>query len=373
MAGAFVAITTPAILGITGCDSPTSPKNNVPETAIESTRLVGNNAYVRATGNDEDGPIGGFFYSLDNGIWQTEPGQEFYKIFKGLSTGDHNIRVKAFDNDNETDPSPEEWDFTVNPITEQGTITFVARINGNYDLFTMNPDGSDKQRITSTEGDEAHPSWNPDKTKIVYSSEVGEFYQLFKINPDGSHRVQLTHDEQNNWLPQYSPNGLEIVFTKENDLYLMDSNGTNERPLTDGRGAKWHPTQPKVVYTDGPFLGAKLFTINIDGNNREQLTFGNSDDVSPAYNKTGSQIIYTHRRNNSYDLFRMNQDGTQQVPISTGVQKIYAPMFSPDNAKIIFHSCQSTPWGIIYSIDATGGNLENLTSEYAGAKYADWK
>ena len=214
---------------------------------------------------------------------------------------------------------------------------------------------------------------NPDKTKIIYSSEIGEFYQLFKIYPDGNFPVQLTNDTENNWLPQYSPDGQEIVFTRGRDLHLMNNNGTNSRYLTTGREARWHPTESKLVYTDGPFLGAKLFTINKDGSNREQLTFDNSDDVSPAYNQTGSQIIYTHRRNNSYDLFRMNCDGTQQVPISTGVQKIYSPMFSPDYSKIIFHSCQSTPWGIIYSIDATGGNLENLTSEYTGAKYPNWK
>ncbi len=62
--------------------------------------------------------------------------------------------------------------------------------------------------------------------------------------------VQLTH---NTWEwdqhPSWSPDGLSLVFmsnrTGQRQLWLMDADGGNPRPLTDDRFAAWDPVWVK--------------------------------------------------------------------------------------------------------------------------------
>jgi TolB protein len=62
--------------------------------------------------------------------------------------------------------------------------------------------------------------------------------------------LQLTH---NAWEwdqhPSWSPDGRALVFmsnrTGQRQLWLMDPDGANARPLTDGRFAAWDPVWVK--------------------------------------------------------------------------------------------------------------------------------
>jgi Tol biopolymer transport system component len=66
------------------------------------------------------------------------------------------------------------------------------------DLWVMNPDGSDVEQVTNTEGiDEAEPVWSPDGRRIAYVG-VPAFhgsvsYQIFVSDANGANRHNVTH------------------------------------------------------------------------------------------------------------------------------------------------------------------------------------
>ena len=47
-------------------------------------------------------------------------------------------------------------------------FAYASRKNGDFDIWTMNTDGSNKRRITRISGDEAKPVWSPDGRSIVF-------------------------------------------------------------------------------------------------------------------------------------------------------------------------------------------------------------
>jgi len=47
-------------------------------------------------------------------------------------------------------------------------FAYASRKNGDFDIWTMNTDGSNKRRITRIPGDEAKPVWSPDGRSIVF-------------------------------------------------------------------------------------------------------------------------------------------------------------------------------------------------------------
>ena len=41
---------------------------------------------------------------------------------------------------------------------------------GNYDVFTIRPDGTNVRRLTSTPGNDAHMAWSADGEHIVFTN-----------------------------------------------------------------------------------------------------------------------------------------------------------------------------------------------------------
>jgi len=102
-------------------------------------------------------------------------------------------------------------------------IVFVREVAGDYEIFTIRPDGKDLQRLTNSPGNDAHPTFSPDGEWIIFSSARMGFKDeaLYTNNPQ--------------------PYG---------ELFLMRYDGTRAQQLTDDQweeaGAAWQPV-PKTA------------------------------------------------------------------------------------------------------------------------------
>jgi hypothetical protein len=115
-------------------------------------------------------------------------------------------------------------------------IVFATNRDGNFELYVVDADGGNPQRLTSTAVNESEPVWAPDGSQIVYQSDSGGTVQIWRMNADGSGQRQLT-DGAANLEPAVSPNGATIAFTSIRDgnyeVYLMDPDGANQRNATN--------------------------------------------------------------------------------------------------------------------------------------------
>ncbi len=85
---------------------------------------------------------------------------------------------------------------------------------GQWDLWTMNTDGSDKTQITSGSGDKTDGSFAPDGARIVYSSNEGglDLANLFIVPATGGTSTRLTDYEGYDGAPSWSPDGSQVAF-----------------------------------------------------------------------------------------------------------------------------------------------------------------
>jgi hypothetical protein len=77
------------------------------------------------------------------------------------------------------------------------------------ELYVMNADGSKPVRLTRTKADEHSPSWSPDGSRILFSSdlnypEIGND-EIYSISPSGGCPIRLTNDSANVALPMWRP------------------------------------------------------------------------------------------------------------------------------------------------------------------------
>lgn len=125
-------------------------------------------------------------------------------------------------------------------------IVFNSDRAGSRQLYVMNRDGSDIQRISFNSGSYATPVWSPRGDFIAFTKiESGIFY-IGVMKPNGSGERLLT----TSWLdegPTWSPNGRVIMFTREksdgtSSIYSVDITGYNEKLVYNGASAPaWSP------------------------------------------------------------------------------------------------------------------------------------
>src|SRR5439155_21699088 len=75
-----------------------------------------------------------------------------------------------------------------------GKIAFVSTRTGNYDIYTMNADGSGQTALTNDTAIDLFPAWSPDGKKIAFDSTRGggSGGDIWTMDADGSGMTRVT-------------------------------------------------------------------------------------------------------------------------------------------------------------------------------------
>jgi tricorn protease-like protein len=158
-------------------------------------------------------------------------------------------------------------------------IVFTSLKDGDLEIYTMNADGSDVRRLTTTPGYDGGPWWSPDGTKIVYrahhprdSAELAEYrsllaqglirpskVELFVMNADGSGQRQVTALGGANFGPSWSPDGSKIIFSTN---FVAPRSGNFDLYLVDANASMAGPNAVEQVTFQGTFDGFPIFHPN---------------------------------------------------------------------------------------------------------------
>jgi Tol biopolymer transport system component len=74
------------------------------------------------------------------------------------------------------------------------------------------------------------PAWSPDGTKIAFHTNRNGDFDIFMMNPDGSDQVAVTADARSDGFPVFSPDGTELAITRDREVWTVPA-----QPWTDWR------------------------------------------------------------------------------------------------------------------------------------------
>ncbi len=141
-------------------------------------------------------------------------------------------------------------------------ILFTRQIDGNLDLWSMRPDGSEQKQITHTPEWQEGGAFFMDSETIIYRAwerknqgQRGMPMSIFTIRLDGTGTKRITTDTGTNWAPFPAPDGDHFVFVKvlpphNYEIYLMSMKTGDQTRLTYNDGFDGFP----ALSPDGNYL-----------------------------------------------------------------------------------------------------------------------
>jgi TolB protein len=251
-----------------------------------------------------------------------------------------------------------------------GLIIFQSTQDGKPDLYTMNADGSDRVRLTNSEGLEQSPSWSPDGSKIAFSG--GANADIYVMNADGTEQTRLTSDLEYESLPSWSPDGTQITYTSsELGVVVMGADGTDQRPLVDDGGTmSWSPDGAAIVYAAWRGKYSQIYVAAPDGTSSNNVSNSPHHDFYPNWSPDGTKIVFKRVLPEAeVQVFVMNTDGSEQRQLTFDKGQKDRPSWSPDGTKIVF---RNSGFGIV-TMDADGSNVLRLSIEDRVDGSPDWQ
>jgi TolB protein len=174
--------------------------------------------------------------------------------------------------------------------------------------------------------------------------------------------------------------GLEgrIVFDDFEDVYVMDADGTNVRPLAERRGpefdAAWAPDGRWIVYRDsrrGINENDEVYIARADGSGSKNLARSPANDWGPDWSPDGRTIVFNSDRGGAVmGGYLVSPDGSNLRRIDADVSIEY-PSFSPDGTQIAFMGHDGTDYDV-YVADLGTGAARRLTRAAGSDGWPAW-
>lgn len=105
-------------------------------------------------------------------------------------------------------------------------IAFVSDRSGAPQVYVMNRNGGNEQRITFRGTENVAPDWGPDD-QIVCSSRRGGRYQLSIVDLKARKESQITSEYVDHESPSWAPDGRHIAYARaegyQTDVYVLDT------------------------------------------------------------------------------------------------------------------------------------------------------
>ncbi len=269
--------------------------------------------------------------------------------------------------------------FSVSPDGQK--IAYISDKTGNSDLWIMNLITKEVTQITDTPlGDEGSPSWSADSQRVAFhSNSSGKLYKILQVNYPfikGQNSIQtLISDVANSSLhPSFSPDGNKILYSFIDTtagttvLHIYDYLTKKDSPATTNKeqpiNGSWSPDSNKIIYWTG---NNGIFQVNVNLTGR--IAIGTLKDIkgTPFFSPDGKKIAIArgYGFSEDYNVWIMDNDGRNPQKISNdgGISLNWYKVSNSSSSPVI------TPSNPVYPTSSPTSNTSGSGS--TGNPYVD--
>ncbi len=265
------------------------------------------------------------------------------------------------------------------------------REKDNYEIYSMNMDGTDKKNITNTPGVEwVYYAYG---NKVYYISDADtchRCYFLYEMDADGNNKRKISELQlEDSWMGSRN-NGTEMIVTGRigklrQQLFIVNiKTGTYQQLSNDTVSYKtdpvFSPNGKQIVLRYRPdrklrqTVFDELWLLDDQAKPIRQLTnFPKADSTTPWYeyhagppqwNRKHNFISFMSRQNKQTQIYAVNIDGTKQWQLTSGELSSGWHAWSDDGEWLVMD--KSTHEGKnfdIYLLHYPTGKITRLTDD----------
>ena len=254
-------------------------------------------------------------------------------------------------------------------------------------IYFMDVKQAQPVALTDEKSNNWSPVWSPDGMKIAFASDRDGQNELYSMNPDGSDQTRLTHTAVDKMGLRWSPDGKKIAFVDRfipegpppvrASLYVVNADGTNMVKLADQivnpHSVKWSPDSRRLAFIQPLEAKMDLMIVESDGTGLKSLGVQAMAGEVYCFSPDGRQLAYTRLNpdGKGHQLMLVDTEGGPSTllagPGIGGLRDPLAPRWTQQNQILFMDQADDTaPFyvsGRLFRIDPDGKNLVELAGD----------
>ncbi|HEV2146483.1 MAG TPA: hypothetical protein VGR37_03615 [Longimicrobiaceae bacterium] len=257
---------------------------------------------------------------------------------------------------------------TGEPGVAASRIAFVLQGRGSKEIYMVDWDGENVQRVTSDGSIALSPAWSPDGARLAYTSFRSGIPALYERTLSTGEDRTVSRRDGLNITPAYSPDGRTLAFAATVDgnteVATVDGSGRFEA-LTRGRrfdslSPTFSPDGSRIAFVSNRLGEPHIYVMSRGGEPRvvSEYRYGGSGyNTSPDWSPRGNAIAYHTRIGGSPQLAVVDAAGGRPR-VLTNRGRNEDPSWAPDGRHLVFASDRDG--GGLFVIDAVSGRTRPL-------------
>ncbi len=179
-----------------------------------------------------------------------------------------------------------------------------------------------------------------------------------------------------------SPDGTYYAYLKcqgtlKGSIEILDHRHQQIGNLPPGEGFGYYrslafaPDNSRLAFSYAEDVDQHIFSVDLAGNNRKQLTTGSGIHNWPCFSPDGRLIAFGSTQDGNYEIYTMPSNGTGVRRLTNHPTMDMRPKFSPDGQRICFTSNRDQNYEI-YVMNLDGSGLQRITDHPERDDYATW-
>ena len=237
-------------------------------------------------------------------------------------------------------------------------IAYIAEDNGSKEVYLIDFDGKNKQKLTSDHSISLKPTWSPDGNRIVFTSYAKKKANLVMMDINKNQKWSLLTLPGLNNAPAWSPDGTKIALVlsrdRNSEIYYLTKKRKLRR-LTNhfniDTSPTWSPDGEKIAFTSdrSGIAAPQIYIMDSqlgDKQRVERISFNSSYNDNPSWSPDGDKIAYTARVGRKFQIKIFDLKTRKTENITSGGGSCEEPSWSPDGRFIIYRQRKKNGYGL---------------------------